>query len=334
MLQFLLYLIIAIGTGWGYAAETDMVELAQQAEALAVHGQLGEAITRYEQALAAGAGSAKVLNRLAGLYLKTEQLEKGAATLRRSLQENPVQPQVCFELAKIFQATEQPDSAMGYAQQALKLDPRSSAIYTLIGAVHLQAGHPPEARTALDQALVLDNHNPEAHRFLGLYYTQEDSILQAISHFQEVAKLLPEDLEAHNNIAFLLARQHRYEEALAAYGQAEKLARDPAVLLSVQRNKEAVKALIAGKMRARYILVETQVQAAEVLQKLKQGEEFAVLAARYSKADNAHDGGDTGFFGNGELMAAFEKAVLQLEVGQTSQPLSLPIGVVIIQRLN
>lgn len=334
MRQFCLCLLFFAGISRGYAGEADLVQLAQRAEALAAQGQISEAITQYERALAAGAGSARVLNRLAGLYLQVDQLEKGAAILRRSLQENPVQPQVCFELAKVFQATGQPDSAMGYAQQALQLAPQSSAIVTLIGAVHLQAGRPPEAKAAFAQALKLDPHNPEAHRFLGLYYTQEDSLLQAIDHFEEVAKLLPEDLEAHNNIAFLLARQHHYKEALTAYEQAEKLARDPDLMLAIQRNKEAVKAQMAGKMRARYILVETQVQAAEVLQKLKQGEEFAALAARYSKADNAHDGGDTGFFGAGELMESFEKAVLQLSVGQTSDPLSLPMGVVIIQRLN
>jgi tetratricopeptide (TPR) repeat protein len=314
--------------------ESDLVQLVQQAEELAAKGQLGAAIAAYEKALAAGAGSARVLNRLAGFYLQTEELDRGAALLRRSLQESPAQPQVCFELAKVFQAVDQPDSALHYAQQALEFEPRSSALFTLIGAAHLQAQRPPEAKIAFEQALKLDASNPEAHRFLGVYFTELDSLSEAIGHFQQVAKLLPEDLEAHNNIAFLLARQHRYAEALVAYAQAEKRARDPRVRQAVRANREAVEALMAGKMRARYILVDTQAKAAEVLEKLKQGEEFAALAARFSKAANAQDGGDTGFFGTGELMGAFEKAVLQLEVGQTSQPLSLPLGVVIIQRLN
>lgn len=334
MRQLYLYLFIFLTITRVCAEEANMVQLAQQAEELAAKGQVGAAIAEYEKALAAGAGSARVLNRLAGLYLQAEDLEKGAATLRRSLRENPAQPQVCFELAKIFQAKDQPDSAVLYAEQARRLDPKSSAVSTLIGAVHLQAGRFPEARIAFDQALKLDARNPEAHRFLGLYYTELDSLQQAIDHFQQVALIQPEDLEAHNNIAFLLARQHRYTEALSSYEKAEQLARGSGILQAIQRNKEAVKALMAGKMRARFILVETQVQAAEVLQKLKQGEDFATLAARFSKAANAQDGGDTGFFGTGELMEAFEKAVLQLEIGQTSEPVPLPLGVAIIQRLN
>jgi tetratricopeptide (TPR) repeat protein len=334
MRQFYLYISTFVFVSLGRGEEANLLQLVGQAEHLAERGQPQAAIAAYEQALAAGAGSARVLNRLAGLYLQTDQLEKGAALLRRSLKEDPKQAQVCFELAKVYQATGQPDSALPFAQQVLALEPRSSAVYTLIGAVHLQAERSQEARAAFEQALKIDSKNPEAHRFLGVYYTELDSLPQAIAQFRQVAELLPEDLEAHNNIAFLLARQRRYPEALSEYQIAEKLAREPQVKQAVRANREAVEALMAGKMRARYILVDTQARAAEVLDKLKQGEEFAALATRFSKAANAQDGGDTGFFGTGELMDAFEKAVLQLQVGQVSGALSLPLGVVIIQRLN
>lgn len=333
MRQIMLFLILLFMSQVG-GKEADLVQLVREGEELAAKGELGAAITVYEKALAVGAGSARVLNRLAGLYLQTEELDKGAALLRRSLRENPAQSQVCFELAKIFQIEDQPDSALYYAQRARELEPGSSAIVTLIGTVHLQAQCLAEAKSAFEQALKLDASNPEAHRFLGVYYTELDSLSEAIEHFERVAQLLPEDLEAHNNIAFLLARQQRYAEALTAYDRAEKLARDPRLRQAVRANREAVEALLAGKMRVRYILVDSRARAVEVLEKLKQGEDFSALAARFSKAANAQDGGDTGFFGTGELMDAFEKAVLGLEVGQTSEPLSLPLGVVIIQRLN
>ncbi|MCC7261554.1 MAG: tetratricopeptide repeat protein [Candidatus Latescibacteria bacterium] len=329
------YVVLALGLALRAGAEpANLVQLAEAAEALANQGRLTEAIAAYEQAMAAGAGSARVLNRLAGLYLQTEQLEKGTLLLRRSLQENPEQAQVCFELAKVFQVTDQPDSAMRYARQAQTLEPQSSAIVTLIGAVHLQAEHPAEAKQAFAQALELDARNPEAHRFLGVYYTERDSLAEAIAEFRQVTRILPDDLEANNNIAFLLARQKQYPEALAAYKKAEMLAQDPRMRQAVRANREAVEAVMAGKMRARFILVDTQARAAEVVAKLKAGEDFAALAARFSKAPNAQVGGDTGFVGPGALMDGFEKAVLGLKTGQTSEPLTLPMGVVIIQRLN
>lgn len=316
------------------AAAPDLLSLAAAAEELATQGRLDEAIAAYEQALAAGAGSARVLNRLAGLYLQTGKLAKGMPLLQQSLRENPAQAQVCFELAKVFQVADQPDSAMRYALQARELEPKSSAIMNLIGAVHLQAERPAEAKLAFVKALELDAKNPEAHRFLGVYYTELDSLASAIGEFREVAAILPEDLEAHNNIAFLLARQGRHAEALAAYRKAELLAGEPRLRQAVRANREAVEAVMAGKMRARYIVVDTQARAAEILTKLKAGEEFAGLATKFSKAPNAQDGGDTGFFGPGELAGEFEKAVQGLQVGQTSEPMTLPMGVMIIHRLN
>lgn len=331
-------LVFALGWCPVWAADqtapADLAQLAAAAEALVEQGRLPEAVKAYERVLAAGAGSARVLNRLAGLYLQTDQLEKGAALLRRSLQENPDQAQVCFELAKVFQVSDQPDSALGYALRAQAQEPKSSAIATLIGAIQLQARRPAEAKQAFARALELDPKNPEAHRFLGVYFTEIDSLAAAIAEFRQVARILPDDLEANNNIAFLLARQKKYPEALAAYKKAEILAQDPRVRQAVRANREAIEAMMAGKMRARFIVVDTPARAAEVIAKLKAGEDFAALAARFSKAPNAQDGGDTGFFGPGELMDGFEKAVAGLQAGQTSEPLTLPMGVVIIQRLN
>ena len=87
-------------------------------------------------------------------------------------------------------------------------------------------------------------------------------------------------------------------------------------------------------MRARYILVDRLAEAKDLLSRIEGGEEFDELARRFSVAPNAEDGGDLGFFGPGELLAPFEQAVLQLEVGEVSQIVEVPMGLVIIQRMN
>jgi parvulin-like peptidyl-prolyl isomerase len=97
---------------------------------------------------------------------------------------------------------------------------------------------------------------------------------------------------------------------------------------------ESVRAIIDGKMRARYILVKTETAARDLHQRLHAGEEFAPLAQQFSLAPNAQDGGDLGFFGPGELLPVFEEAVVQLAIGGLSEVLSIPMGYVIIQRLN
>lgn len=229
----------------------------------------------------------------------------------------------------------QTGAAIEEYEKALEAGAGSALVLNRLAALYLQTGALPKAAVILRRSLQeKPSRNPEAHRLLGVCYTQLDSLEPAIAQFRQVIQILPDDLEAHNNIAFLLAGQQRYREALESYERARQLAKDPMIAHAIKVNMEAVQAIMAGKMRARYILVDTQAQAREVLLRLQNGEAFEALAAHFSKAANARDGGDTGFFGPGELLEDFEKAVLQLEAGQISEPLEVPLGVLIIQRVN
>jgi parvulin-like peptidyl-prolyl isomerase len=91
---------------------------------------------------------------------------------------------------------------------------------------------------------------------------------------------------------------------------------------------------IAGfKIRASHILLKTQEEAAEILQRLKNGESFEALARQYSidKASGAR-GGDLGEFGRGDLRPEFEEAAFKLKVGALSGVVQSPVGYHIIKR--
>lgn len=72
------------------------------------------------------------------------------------------------------------------------------------------------------------------------------------------------------------------------------------------------------KLRASLIQVDTEAQAAELLQKLKEGTDFAELASQYSKDPSKERGGDIGYFIKGQLMPEIEEACFKLEVGEVS----------------
>ncbi|MDD5252217.1 MAG: peptidylprolyl isomerase [Patescibacteria group bacterium] len=72
-------------------------------------------------------------------------------------------------------------------------------------------------------------------------------------------------------------------------------------------------------------------KAREVLQKLKDGGDFAKLAAEYS-ADpgSAQRGGELGWFGKGVMVAPFEQAAFALKKGETSDLVKTDFGYHII----
>lgn len=85
---------------------------------------------------------------------------------------------------------------------------------------------------------------------------------------------------------------------------------------------------------ARHILVADEVTALTVIERLNNGEDFAVLAKELSTdTGSAQNGGDLGWFGSGAMVAEFETAAFALEKpgDYTTTPVASDFGFHIIQ---
>jgi peptidyl-prolyl cis-trans isomerase C len=98
------------------------------------------------------------------------------------------------------------------------------------------------------------------------------------------------------------------------------------------------------RVRASHILIRTEenadakakeaakAKATDVLKQVKSGKDFAELAKQHSQdPGSAVQGGDLGFFQQGQMVGAFERAAFALKPGEVSEIVETPFGFHIIK---
>lgn len=89
---------------------------------------------------------------------------------------------------------------------------------------------------------------------------------------------------------------------------------------------------LGEQVKASHILVEDEATANQVKDKLAKGEDFAALAKEYSTdTGTKENGGDLGFFTEGDMVAEFEDAAFNLEINEISAPIKTEYGYHIIK---
>ena len=82
------------------------------------------------------------------------------------------------------------------------------------------------------------------------------------------------------------------------------------------------------------VVLEIRRKCQKVLERIKKGEDFGEMALLYSEDASRKDRGDLGFFRKGELLPAFEKEALRLQVGEVSGIVRTDFGFHLIKLLD
>lgn len=89
------------------------------------------------------------------------------------------------------------------------------------------------------------------------------------------------------------------------------------------------------KIRCSHILTKKQIEALNILERLKKGESFSNLAKEHSiDRASGKKGGDLGFFTKGMMVKPFEQAAFNLNKGEISEPIKTEFGYHVIKRIE
>lgn len=80
------------------------------------------------------------------------------------------------------------------------------------------------------------------------------------------------------------------------------------------------------EFNASHILVTTREEAAEIVEEIKAGADFAEVAREKSTGPSGPNGGQLGWFGPGMMVPEFQVAVASMEVGAVSDPVQTQFG--------
>jgi peptidyl-prolyl cis-trans isomerase C len=91
---------------------------------------------------------------------------------------------------------------------------------------------------------------------------------------------------------------------------------------------------MSNKVHCAHILVRTEKEVNQILERLKKGEKFSAIAREVSLCPSKKRGGDLGTFGRGQMVKEFETAAFALDKGQISGIIKTQFGYHIIRRLE
>ncbi|HEX5689366.1 MAG TPA: tetratricopeptide repeat protein, partial [Roseiflexaceae bacterium] len=96
-----------------------------------------------------------------------------------------------------------------------------------LGYVLLELARHDDALESFQHCLAIDPNDPATHYEIGYIQFQRGEYLAALEHLQWPLRAYPDDWEVHNLIGSCHLRLRAYDDALAAYEQAQRLAPPP-----------------------------------------------------------------------------------------------------------
>lgn len=207
-------------------------------------GKFDRARTIMEAYLADHPDDAYILNKLAALYVESDQIETALPLLNRALErpDNALDDITRYELHyhRALALASQPEQAASAYQAALDqpvLPQLKLGAWINYGSLKKAQGDFDAAAELFQQAIAVDTTLAVAHYNLGTAQRARGYLDEAIAAYRRAIALDPDYAAAHQNLAVALFKLGQLSEALQAFKQSIALyeASDPAAAASLRQ---------------------------------------------------------------------------------------------------
>ena len=304
-------------------------------------GYLADAEKHYLLAMAADSLHVEAYTNLGKLYSDSERFADSQALYEKALNipsDDETKSKVFLNLGVAHMGAQQYDSAISAWRSAIGLKSDYPEALMNIGIAFQAKAMPDSARTYWEQSLVGNENFVGARMALARLAVAESRLRDAREMYESILAAGVEDPRIFAELAFVFEREEDFDTAISYYEKALELAPDAGEIqtsMAIVRNKARQHSVARqeNKVRVRHIVVASRTQAEALVLELRNGADFNALArSRSTDASSSVNGGDLGFFGEGEMIPAFEEAVRELTDGGISDIVETPMGFHILKR--
>ena len=206
-----------------------------EADTMLEYGRPAEAAAVFEDVLAAQPADVGVINSLATAYIRTNQVERAYALLRRAHEIDSTNYLTLMNLAVCCLTLNRPAEALQYAERGLERRPDVAKIHVVHGVVLASLQRYAESRAALLEAQRLDARDPQIHTALGEVCYRLARYDESRQHYIQAVKLLPDSLQAQVALCEVCITLGDAVGAEAALQAVQRLAPNNPQVLALER---------------------------------------------------------------------------------------------------
>lgn len=200
------------------------------AEAVAAARALGQAQPNY----------ARVYNRLGTELLQAGRPAEAVTQFQQALAADPTYAGACNNLGVAYERLGG-EEARAQFERAIQLQPDFTHAHFNLARLLMKTGHDAEAVAELERTLQIDPNHVDALNMLGTALGRQQKFAVAASHLERAVRLDPNHAEARSNLGAAYAGQGRLPEAIAQLEAALRLdPNDPGAIENLKRIRAAL----------------------------------------------------------------------------------------------